>query len=328
MELSKAEAEGADALVAEKQVKASPQKVQASPKKIAKDEPAHLLLRAEGSAPAMMVYLKEHCLAGRVDSLPERFETSIESVVNKMMKANMWVLLYESVTEEFAFRAKLAAEALCASNAYAIDELLSTDISVSQESMCLPVWSSSASLMSKISRLRTASCEDKLRQARLDLIRQASLEWCEHEDLTSFLDEQLQPLHLEIDNFRGMTDGQGHSHTPHVADIGRLMFRNFCLLDCRVFRPLCLAAYALVHELHSADDSKNQSRLLELLEGLHTMLVACDVADDHLSSSKDTKETFEELLLKPISSALERYAPWDIRGNAETDRQRRSKIYR
>merc|ERR1711971_1426179 len=162
-----------------------------------------------------------------------------------MTKSSMWVLLYESITEELSFRAKLAAEVLCASNIYAFDGLLRTDISVSQERMCLPVWNSTSNVVAGLSRLRAVSCDEKLRKARCELVRQASLEWCEHEDLTSFLDAQLQPLELEIDHFRGMHDVHGGgAHTPHVADVGRLMFRNFCLLDSRVFRPLCLASYA------------------------------------------------------------------------------------
>jgi len=290
------------------------QEIAAEEKKKAEAEPSGLLLRAEGTAPAMMVYLKEHCLGNRVDALPERFESSIGSVVNKMIKSSTWVLLYESITEELTFRAKLTAEALIASNACAIDELVSTDISVSQELLCLPVWRSSDHIMSSLSKLTKASCDSKLRHARCNLIRQVSLEWSDHDELISFLDEQLQPLGLEIDNFRGLNEGQGHSHTPHVADIGRLMFRNFCLLDSRFFRPLCLAAYALVHELNAAQGTDARDKLLELLEGLHAMLTECNVADDHLSTSKDTKETFEELLLKPITSAIERYADWDIRG--------------
>lgn len=288
------------------------------------EEPVGLVLRAEGVAPEMVVYLKEHCLAARVDALPDRFEASIESVVGKMMKSNMWVLLYESITEELTFRAKLAAEALCASHTCAMDDLLSTGISLSQERMCLPVWNRSSVAMLSLSKLRAASCDDKLRQARCDLVRQASLEWCEHEDLTTFLDSQLQPLQLEIDHFHGMHEVREGTHTPQIADVGRLMFRNFCLLDSRVFRPLCLASYALVHELHAVDDFDAQSRLVELLEGLHAMLVACDVADDQLSASKNTKETFEEFLLLPITTALERYTPWDIRGHSDNDGKRRS----
>jgi len=332
LELSKNEAEGSDVVVrSETQVKpdVKPKQAETSISECSeKEEPASLVLRAEGAAPAMVVYVKENCLASRVDSLPDRFEASIESIVKKMSKSSMWVLLYESVTEELTFRAKLAAEALCGSNLRAMDELLSTDISLKQERMALPVWSNSASLMTSLSKLRTVACDEKLRQARCELISQASLEWCEHEDLTKFLDSQLQPLELEIDHFRGMNDVQTRAHTPHIADVGRLMFRNFCLLDSRVFRPLCLASYALVHELDTAamrSDGEAQSSLLELLEGLQAMLAACDVADDDLSASKDTKETFEELLVKPITAALERYAPWDIRGHPANDGNRRGK---
>lgn len=56
--------------------------------------------------------------------------------------------------------------------------------------------------------------------------------------------------------FRALQEVTRAAHTPHVRDIGRLMFRNHCLLDSRVFRPLCLAAYALVHE---ADGLQNTS---------------------------------------------------------------------
>ena len=55
------------------------------------------------------------------------------------------------------------------------------------------------------------------------------------QDLTEFLDAQLGPLEMAIDNFRGSQE-VNTAHTPHVRDIGRLMFRNHCLLDSRVFR--------------------------------------------------------------------------------------------
>ena len=65
----------------------------------------------------------------------------------------------------------------------------------------------------------------KQRLARRDLLRQVSLEWCELEDLTEFLDSQLAPLELAIDNFRGEQEMSSKAHTPHIRDIGRLMFR-------------------------------------------------------------------------------------------------------
>ena len=58
---------------------------------------------------------------------------------------------------------------------------------------------------------------------------------CRGQDLTEFLDAQLGPLEMAIDNFRGSQE-VNTAHTPHVRDIGRLMFRNHCLLDSRVFR--------------------------------------------------------------------------------------------
>lgn len=109
------------------------------------------------------------------------------------------------------------------------------------------------------------------------------------------------------------------------------MFRNHCLLDSRIFRPLCLAAYALVHEVHNvaeaertapgvdAEPGEDRSGLVEMLESFHGMLVACDVADDHLSASKNTKESFEEHLMSPISAAVERLADWDLRGHPSRD---------
>ena len=109
----------------------------------------------------------------------------------------------------------------------------------------------------------------RLDRARHDFLKHAMLEWCEleattrqdfwvwgvtvpvafefqfssgllglfgTEDLTEFLDAQLGPLEMAIDNFRGSQEVNGGAHTPHVRDIGRLMFRNHCLLDSRVFR--------------------------------------------------------------------------------------------
>lgn len=283
-------------------------------------------MRAQGHAPAVLVFLKDHCLAERVEELPDALEKSIEHIVNKMTKPSTWGLLYESITEELGFRSKSAAQALCASHARAADGLLSRDISLKQERMCLPIWRSSAKLMASLSKLRAPDCDPELRRARCEFLRQASLEWCELEDLTEFMDSQLAPLEQAIDNFRGASEASSSSHTPHVRDIGRLMFRNFCLLDSRVFRPLCLAAYALVHEIQAVEQGLERQRLVEVLEGLHAMLAACDVADDHLSASKHTKEAFVEHLVMPITAALEHLADWDIRGHPSRDPGKRNRL--
>mmetsp|Transcript_53105 Transcript_53105/g.137156 ORF Transcript_53105/g.137156 Transcript_53105/m.137156 type:complete len:658 (-) Transcript_53105:66-2039(-) len=311
IELSKTEAEEEA-----KPKEAAPQPAPELPKppKVVKFEPTGLPFRAGGQSPALLIYLKDHCLAERVDSLPETFEKSVEHIVNKMTGPKSWAMLYESLTEELGFRAKSAAHALCASHARAVDDLLSSDISLGQERMCLPIWKSG--VMTKLSKLRKTSCDPQLRQARCDLLKQAALEWCELEDLTEFLDSQLAPLELAIDNFRGTQEMSSQAHTPHVRDIGRLMFRNFCLLDSRIFRPLCLAAYALVHEVTSAEDNEQRCTRVEILESVHAMLAACDVADDHLSTSKNTKDAYVEHLVEPVSAAMDRLA--------EGDGQRRS----
>lgn len=271
-------------------------------------EPRGLPLRADGQMPSVMVFLKEHCLGERVDALPEALEKSIESVVHKMATASTWTLLYESITEELRFRARSAAHALCAAHALVVDDLRSGDIGLKQERMCLPIWRSSARVVTDLSRLGggKASCSPDLRKARRELLRQAVLEWCELEDLTEFMDGQLAPLEMAIDNFRGAQESTTKSHTPHVRDVGRLVFRNCCLLDSRLFRPLCLAAYSLVHEVHDAPQGAEREALAEVLEGLRTALVACDVADDYLSTSKHTKDTFVEHLLSPIAAAAAR----------------------
>lgn len=314
-----AEAQSSPAEVADKSTAASalPQPAPAPPR----EEPVSLPLQAgssgggPGPTPAAVIFLKSHCVAERVDSLPDALEKSIEHVVGKMATSSTWALFYESITEELAFRAKSAAHALCA-HARAVDGLLNGEISLEQERMCLPIWKSSAKLMTDLSKLRR--CDAELRQERYELIRQASLEWCEMEDLTEFLDSQLAPLELAIDNFRAAHEASSKAHTPHVRDIGRLMFRNFCLLNSHIFRPLCLAAYALVHEVHA----KKQERL-DVLESFHAMLVACDVADDHLSASKHTKEAFVEHLVVPITAAIERLSDWDLRGHPSRDRSGR-----
>eukprot|EP00439_Symbiodinium_sp_Y106_P002559 s1314_g1.t1 len=272
-----------------------------------------LPLRGEGGVPAAQVFVKPHCLAARVEALPDALERSIESIVHKLVTPGSWALLYESITEELCLRARCAAHALCASHAGAMDQLedvatdtaklqgSSTGISLDQERLCLPIWRRSSVMtglgLSCLTESASGFSAEKLRldRARHDFLKHAMLEWCELEDLTEFLDAQLGPLEMAIDNFRGSQEVNGGAHTPHVRDIGRLMFRNHCLLDSRVFRPLCLAAYALVHEIHGAAgkpkrDPDSVDALVDLLEHFHGMLVGCDVADDHLSSSKNTKE--------------------------------------
>lgn len=318
LELSKQEAEGGDAAArAEEPAAKAEEKAKPPPAAAAapRQEPAGLPLRLEGQAPSLIVFLKDHCLAQRVEALPESLEKSVEHIVNKMTTPSTWGLLYESITEELGFRSKCAAHILCGAHLQCFDELLSGDISLQQERMCLPIWRSSAAVMTNLSKLRRVSCKPELRQARCDMLRQASLEWCELEDLTEFMDSHLSPLEQAIDNFRGAAEATGQAHTPHLRDAGRLMFRNFCLLDSRVFRPLCLAAYALVHEVHTAEDPEERRKLTELLDSLHTMLTSCDVADDHLSSSKNTKDAFVEHLVVPITAAVEHLSDWDIRGH-------------
>mmetsp|Transcript_100701 Transcript_100701/g.280485 ORF Transcript_100701/g.280485 Transcript_100701/m.280485 type:complete len:657 (-) Transcript_100701:105-2075(-) len=325
LELSKQEAEGGDA--AGPPEASAPPDTTRSESQAPSQEPVGLPLRAaEGQGPAVVVFLKEHCLAERVEALPESLEKSIEHIVNKMTTPSTWGLLYESITEELGFRSKSAAHALCVTHIRAVDDLLNADISLHQERMCLPIWRSSAQFMTNLSKLRTTRCEPELRQARCNLLRQASLEWCELEDLTEFMDGQLAPLELAIDNFRGASELSSKAHTPHVRDTGRLMFRNFCLLDSRVFRPLCLAAYALVHEVDVAEQADERSTLVETLEGLHTMLVACDVADDHLSTSNHTKDAFVEHLVVPITAALDHLKDWDIRGHPSRETGRRNNL--
>lgn len=305
--------------------------------------------------PAAQVFVKPHCLATRVESLPDALERSIESIVHKLVTPSSWALLYESVTEELCLRAKCAAHALCASHTKAMDQLddLATgdtaklqgtdQISLDHERMCLPIWRKSF-VMSGLSCLGTTTSskssdgdavELRLNNARHEFLKHAMLEWCELEDLTEFLDAQLGPLEMAIDNFHGSQEVTRAAHTPHVRDIGRLMFRNHCLLDSRVFRPLCLAAYALVHEIKRASEKGTFSAtlamvsakegedgldgLIEILEQFHGMLDSCDVADDHLSSSKNTKESFVENLVSPISAAVERFGDKDIRGHPSRD---------
>lgn len=323
--------------------------------KVSAPEFTGLPLRGEGGVPAAQVFVKPHCLATRVESLPDALERSIESIVHKLVTPSSWALLYESVTEELCLRAKCAAHALCASHTKAMDQLddLATgdtaklqgadQISLDHERMCLPIWRKSF-VMSGLSCLGTTTSskssdgdavELRLNNARHEFLKHAMLEWCELEDLTEFLDAQLGPLEMAIDNFRGSQEVTRAAHTPHVRDIGRLMFRNHCLLDSRVFRPLCLAAYALVHEIKRASEKGTFSAtlamvsakegedgldgLIEILEQFHGMLDSCDVADDHLSSSKNTKESFVENLVSPISAAVERFGDKDIRGHPSRD---------
>eukprot|EP00929_Paragymnodinium_shiwhaense_P056710 TRINITY_DN28389_c0_g1_i1.p1 TRINITY_DN28389_c0_g1~~TRINITY_DN28389_c0_g1_i1.p1 ORF type:complete len:751 (+),score=200.25 TRINITY_DN28389_c0_g1_i1:89-2341(+) len=328
LELSKEEAEAASAAAAQRTAgdkKAAEEETKAERKAGGEDEQAPepkkleatgLVLKTEGAMPDVLVFLKEHCLAPRVDDLPENFGRSIKHIVDKMMKSS-WALLYESVSEELGFRAKCAAHALFSSHAQAVDYLLSGEFSLEQERMCLPIWRSSGDgMMSGLSQLRSANCAKELREARCALVRQATLEWCELEDFTAFLDEQLGQLELAIDSERAI-DMRGNAHTPHIRDLGRLMFRNSCLLDSRVFRPLCLAAYALVHEIDAATNADKADNMIDLLDGLHHMVATCDVADDHKSESKETKEVFGENLVKPLTAALERYRPYDIRGGVD-----------
>merc|ERR1719383_1426079 len=65
-----------------------------------------LVLRHEGAP--VVAFLKEHCVASRVDEFPEKFHASVTQIVGKMMRSS-WLLLYESVVEELCFRAKCAA---------------------------------------------------------------------------------------------------------------------------------------------------------------------------------------------------------------------------
>jgi len=283
----------------------------------AKDEPVGIVLRGEGhDVPTLMVFLKDHCVASRVEELPESLERSIEHIVRKMTKPKTWGLLYDSITEELAFRCKCAAQALRASHSAVMAHLLGLNISLKQERVCLPIWRSSAKIMTDLSKLRASNNNSAFCESLCNVLRQASVEWCDMEDLTEFMDDQLAPLETAIDNFRGASEASSGAHTPHVRDVGRLMFRNFCLLDSHVFRPLCLAAYALVHEAKAVQGERHRNNIVEVLEGFHAMLVSCDVADDHLSASKNTKDAFEENLVSPISAAIEQLGDWDIRGQA------------
>eukprot|EP00435_Cladocopium_sp_Y103_P011761 s1028_g3.t1 len=168
-----------------------------------------LPLRGEGGVPAAQVFVKPHCLATRVETLPDALERSIESIVHKLVTPSSWALLYESVTEELCLRAKCAAHALCASHAKAMDQLddLATgdtaklqgadQISLDHERMCLPIWRKSF-VMSGLSCLGGTNGGDavelRLNNARHEFLKHAMLEWCELEDLTEFLDAQLGPL--------------------------------------------------------------------------------------------------------------------------------------
>eukprot|EP00928_Gymnodinium_smaydae_P071481 TRINITY_DN55047_c0_g1_i1.p1 TRINITY_DN55047_c0_g1~~TRINITY_DN55047_c0_g1_i1.p1 ORF type:complete len:717 (-),score=81.63 TRINITY_DN55047_c0_g1_i1:153-2303(-) len=308
------------------QAKASAPVVEPEPKPV---EPEGLVLKSESGAAPVVVHLKDHCLAERVDKLPERFHRSVEHIVGKMVRS-CWGLLYESVTEEIAFRAKSVAHVLSVARTQCGDDDDSGRLlSLEQERMSLPIWRSCADVMSGMSQLRQSACSETLRTARRGLIRAAVLEWCELEDYTEFLEEHLSGLEVAIDSERGLHDAGGHAHTPHVRDIGRLMFRNFCLLDSRIFRPLCVAAYALVHEIHAAKSAGEADEMIEQLESLHLMLSTCDVADDHLSASGDTKELFAENLVVPMTVAIERFRPWDIRGaDDDRDNGRRSRTGR
>lgn len=65
----------------------------------------------------------------------------------------------------------------------------------------------------------------------------------------------------------GVGHRAGHQHPSALArarcargGLGECRERNFCLLDSRVFRPLCLAAYALVHEVQAAKQGSSERR--------------------------------------------------------------------
>ncbi|CAE7235039.1 unnamed protein product, partial [Symbiodinium microadriaticum] len=316
VELSKREAEQPEKEKAQetekdpqsKQAQATPEETQteAVPAKTqdVADVPAPefegLPLRGEGGVPAAQVFVKPHCLAARVEALPDALERSIESIaqgpvkVHKLVTPDSWALLYESITEEA--RAVGMLEDVATDTAKLQG---SSGISLDQERLCLPIWRRS-SVMSGLSCLTdgpdgTGAAEKlRLNRARHDFLKHAMLEWCELEDLTEFLDVQLGPLEMAIDNFRGSQE-VNTAHTPHVRDIGRLMFRNHCLLDSRVFRPLCLAAYALVHEIHGAAGKPNAS------------------AEKRDPDSVDALvESYEQNLVSPISAAMDRFGDKDV----------------
>merc|ERR1711957_98934 len=144
MGLSRAEAEGTSVSAGEAQTNASETQVaQAAPPEDAAaaqqraaakgKEPVGLPLRGDGQDTQLMVFLKEHCVSERVGQLPEALDRSVEHIVNKMTTPRTWSALYESITAELCYRAKLAAHALCVTHAKAIDEALSVDISLDQE---------------------------------------------------------------------------------------------------------------------------------------------------------------------------------------------------
>jgi len=310
--------------------------------------PGVVVLPAEGVAPAVAVRLRAHCLGPKVGDLPEEFKISSEQIVRKLLRGGAWVLLYESVAEEFAIRARCAAAVLKTAHPTAIavtSEVRSGHGSdwLKEALISLPVWrSGNAGDMPDYGGYGTGEGHhfwgkaaapgpkgEQLWQQQMALLRQVILEFCELEDLCGFIEEQLGLLELAIDTERGIHALAGErkaSHTPNIRDLGRLAFRNYCLLDSQLSEPLCLAAYALIRRLHSASEGGREAvkdDLVELLEVLHSMLGDCDVADDDFSDGRRTRDILQKRLVRVVAASLRCYGDWDIKGHPSRDRANR-----
>eukprot|EP00746_Dinoflagellata_sp_MGD_P026026 gnl/MRDRNA2_/MRDRNA2_161294_c0_seq1.p1 gnl/MRDRNA2_/MRDRNA2_161294_c0~~gnl/MRDRNA2_/MRDRNA2_161294_c0_seq1.p1 ORF type:complete len:629 (-),score=134.77 gnl/MRDRNA2_/MRDRNA2_161294_c0_seq1:28-1815(-) len=309
--------------------------------------PGVVVLPAEGAAPAVAVKLRAHCLGPKVGDLPEELKISSEQIVRKLLRGGAWVILYESVAEELALRARCAAATVKMAHPAAIavtSEVRGVHGSgwLKEAVISLPVWrrtgnaggmpdfgGRSGEAHNFWGQAATGPADEQLWKQQMALIRQVILEFCELEDLNTFLEEQLTSLELAIDTERGIHALAGTkqaTHTPNIRDLGRLAFRNYCLLDSQLSEPLCLAAYALIRRLHSASEGGNEASkddLVEILEVLHSMLGDCDVPDDDFSDSRHTRDILQKRLVRPIAAALRCYGDWDIKGHPSRDRQHR-----
>jgi len=246
---------------------------------------------------------------GETIAVAEQLRRPLDQVALRLVRAD-WLLFYESVSVEARLRARAVAYHL--RREWWLSRgppLVRRLVDLEAELLRLPLFAASANgkcpgLMESHGGYDTNAVAAE--EEHLDAFLCA---WEEHEEWTSVLEEHVGPLEVCIDRERANNVQHGRAHTPHVADLCRLAFRNFAICEGRLFFAVALALYSLIARLLSETSVSSGGRGLELLQRFYAMAEVYDVQDDALAQQRSTLQQYRYYILKPLARARVRLVP-------------------
>lgn len=267
------------------------------------------------------VVLRE-CSAGEVIIVPEQLRRSLEQIALRLTRED-WLLFYDSVAKEAQLRARVVAHHLRIRWLRLNDLPARRLLDLEALMFHLPIFGGEREGLAARG-ISTVVPEELLAEAREssglrpdETFLTAFLEaWQEYEDWAVSLEEHLGPLDLEVSRERTINLQRGRAHTPYTGDLCRLAFRNFAICEGRLFFRVALSIYRVISRLFQGEKAgpAEYSRLVPLLNTLHTMAQTYAIPDDALAVQRSTLQEFKLYLLEPLQRASWRLQSADLGG--------------